>query len=216
MQLQHENHHVTRKQHTNQRRAFTLLEMLLVLAVLVVVVSFTMPALALPLENHRLRRGADQIRARWAQARAQAMEHGRTYVFRHDPGADTFMVEPWMSGDDYLESDQLLTLGVDAAGGSLAVQSTFTATPDKLPDNVTFLASETTADIRAALVVSSSSEQTAASQVTPPIFFYPDGTTSTARLILGNQQGRIVTLTMRGLTGVVEVSGLLRREELQP
>ncbi len=175
-----------------------------------------MPALALPLDNHRLRRGADQVRARWAQARAKAMEHGRTYVFRYEPGTDTFAVEPWMSGDDYLESNELQTLGVSATGESLAAQSTLTAKPDRLPENVVFLASETTADIRASLVASASSDQAAAAQAAPPIFFYPDGTTSTARLILGNQRDRFVTLTMRGLTGVVEVTGLQQRVEWQP
>jgi prepilin-type N-terminal cleavage/methylation domain-containing protein len=207
---------VTRNRRTSARPAFTLLELLLVLAMVCVVVALTMPALALPLDNHRLRRGADQIRARWAQARASAMEHGRTYVFRYEPASDAFSVEPWMSGDDYLESDQLVTLGVTAGGDGLAEQTALAAKLDRLPDNIVFLASETTADIRAALVANSSSAQAATAQTNAPIFFYPDGTTSTARLIIANQRDRFVTLTMRGLTGVVEVSGLQIREELQP
>jgi Tfp pilus assembly protein FimT len=181
----------------------------------VVVVSLTIPALSQPLDNHRLRRGADQVRARWAQARAKAMEHGRTYVFRYEAGSDVFSVEPWLSGDDYLESDQLLALGTDATGNGLADQTALAAKPDKLPDNVVFVASETTADIRAELVASASTEQAAAAQASPPIFFYPDGTTSTARLMLANQRNRFVTLTLRGLTGVVEVSGLQISEEVQ-
>jgi Tfp pilus assembly protein FimT len=191
------------------------MELLLVLAMIVVVVAMTVPALALPLDNHRLRRGADQIRASWAHARAHAMEHGRTYVFRYEPGTDVFSVEPWLSGDDYLESDESLTLGIQAGGPESAVQSELSAKPDRLPDNVVFVASETMADLRAEMVASASSQQATAAQLSPPIFFYPDGTTSTARLIVANQRERFVTLTLRGLTGVVEVTGLQVKEELQ-
>ncbi len=38
-----------------------------------------------------------------------------------------------------------------------------------------------------------------------PIFFYPDGTTSSARLMLRNKDGRVIELVMRGLTGIVKV-----------
>ena len=48
-----------------------------------------------------------------------------------------------------------------------------------------------------------------------PIFFYPDGTSSTARLFVKNQRERYVKLTLRGLTGVVYVSGLLSGEQLE-
>jgi hypothetical protein len=57
-------------------------------------------------------------------------------------------------------------------------------------------------------------DQAATVQLTPPVFFYPDGTTSTARLVRGNQRGRCVTVTMRGLTGVVQVSELHTQEEV--
>ena len=186
------------------------------LAIVVLMVGLTIPALALPLDNQRLRRGADQVRAQWAKARANAMEHGRTYVFRYEAGTDTFAVEPWLSGDDYLESDQLLSLGMDATGNGNVAPNMLAARPQKLPENVVFLASETTADIRAQLVATANPDQAAVAQANPPIFFYPDGTTSTARIMIANQRERYVMLTMRGLTGVVEVTGLQNRGELQP
>lgn len=199
-----------------RRDAFTLLEMLLVLALVVTIVTLTMPALATPLNNHRLRSGADQVRAEWAKARTLAMEHGRTYVFRYSPGTDTFSVAPWLTADDYLESDELSSLGIDASGESLALDASLAAEVETLPENVVFVASETTADLRAETLVTANPNEAATVQETPPIFFYPDGTTSTAKLVLANQQGRFVNLTMRGLTGVVHVSGLLIAEELEP
>ena len=38
-----------------------------------------------------------------------------------------------------------------------------------------------------------------------PVFFYPDGTTSTVRLVLTNEKQRVVEVWLRGLTGTVRV-----------
>ena len=38
-----------------------------------------------------------------------------------------------------------------------------------------------------------------------PVFFFPDGTTSTATLILENKYQRRIELSLRGLTGVITV-----------
>lgn len=47
-----------------------------------------------------------------------------------------------------------------------------------------------------------------------PILFYPDGTTSNAQLILGNQRARYVVLRLRSLTGMCRVSDLLLEDEV--
>jgi len=51
------------------------------------------------------------------------------------------------------------------------------------------------------------SSQDAAGRSTP-ILFYPDGTTSTARLLLRNEYDRSIELSLRGLTGVARVGEL--------
>jgi len=101
--------------------------------------------------------------------------------------------------------------------------------PEKtLPKDVFFVSSQTVVDTRAATAVNSmssagnmpagnlsannmSSADDASStggSWSEPIFFYPDGTTSTAQLVLKNKEGRMIELFLRGLTGVVKVSDI--------
>ena len=49
-----------------------------------------------------------------------------------------------------------------------------------------------------------------------PVLFYPDGTTSDARVVLTNQYERLfVVVSLRSLTGMTRVSNLLSSDELQ-
>ena len=48
------------------------------------------------------------------------------------------------------------------------------------------------------------------------ICFYPDGTTSDVRLVLLNDRGNRVELTLRGLTGTVIVGDVQAPEERLP
>jgi len=77
------------------RRALSLLEMMLVLAVLVAVGAMVLPALHGPLEDQRLLKSADLIRAQWTRARVTAMKNGRMYVFRYVTATDQYAIEPW-------------------------------------------------------------------------------------------------------------------------
>ena len=49
-----------------------------------------------------------------------------------------------------------------------------------------------------------------------PILFYPDGTSATARIVLGNSRNHFVVVELRGLTGIARSSDLLTAEELPP
>jgi Tfp pilus assembly protein FimT len=92
-----------------------------------------------------------------------------------------------------------------------------------LPKDIVFVGSQTVVDTRAAAVTS---DMAAAGNPmmdslnagnlaqlganwSEPIFFYPDGTTSSARLVLRNKEGRTIELVMRGLTGVVKVGTVM-------
>ncbi|MCB9874912.1 MAG: hypothetical protein H6821_12110 [Planctomycetaceae bacterium] len=200
------------------QRGITLLEMLLVLGLLVAIAAVAMPSATRPLETYRLRKSGDLVRAEWAKARAKAMETGRTYVFRYQPDANGYMVEPWYSDEDYLESSTMM--GTTGFGTTTATATLFDqSTPDAmkyLPEGVTFVASETTQDARDLLA----SQGTDAlvnqdTSMSSPIFFYPDGTSSTARLFVKNERERYIKLSLRGLTGVVYVSDLLTAENVE-
>ena len=203
----------------HNRRGVTLLEMLLVLGLLVAIAAIAMPNVGRSLENHRLRKSADLIRAEWAKARAKAMETGRTYVFRYEPQADGYEVEPWYSDEDYLESSQLSGLGsfgTPAASPPLLFGQTATTAMKHLPEEIVFVASDTTQEAREVLAVQGTDAlRNQDTTMSSPIFFYPDGTSSTARLLVMNARGRYVKLTLRGLTGVVYVSDLLAEEQIE-
>jgi hypothetical protein len=82
----------------------------------------------------------------------------------------------------------------------------------RLPDGVQFFMGETQADNRLAQTAADTAAPAAENAVSP-IVFYPDGSTSDARLVLTNERF-FVELSLRGLTGMVRVSELLSSEEL--
>ncbi|MFV1964354.1 MAG: Tfp pilus assembly protein FimT/FimU [Pirellulaceae bacterium] len=203
----------------------TLLEILLVMALLVAVAGMAMPALKAPMDNLRLRKAADMVRTEWVRSRVKAMESGRTYTFRYEPAGNQYVVEIWAASDDYLESSDLLgggTTGMASpvvAAPAVASQMTPTIEPPKteeLLENVFFVGSETTEDMRGAMLAETYQSQgvVADDAFSSPIFFYPDGTTSTARLVIANHRQRQVTLTIRGVTGIVEVSEMVTGEPM--
>jgi len=202
------------------RPAFTLLEVLLVLALLAAVAAMSAPVLTRTLDARRLRSAADEVRTEWARTRNRAMESGRTFVFRYQPASNVYTVQPWSAEEDYLESSDLTALGLGTpVPGQTALPgadplSTATTTR-QLPERVTFAGSETVLDVRAELQTQEAAMAGAIDeQWSAPIFFYADGTASTARLALANERQQHILLSMRGLTGVVHVSDFLGAEEI--
>jgi len=223
-----------------RRTGFTLMEILLVLALLVAIAAISLPALNGPMENHRLRMAGDMVRVEWSHARNKAMESGRTYVFKYQPELGNFKIEPWYLDDDYLESSNVLqagganggVAGVNAAlasarngnsadplssAGATPTSTTATSTVEigELPEKVQFVGSETEMDERSAYLAVTSTPQGDEVLWSDPIFFYPDGTSSTVRLLIRNSRARYLIVSIRGLTGVVQVSDLLNVEEIQ-
>ncbi len=206
---------------------------MLVLAVLVVIAAITLPALKGPMENHRLRVSGDMVRVEWSHARVKAMETGRTYVFKYQPELQNFKIEPWYMEADYLESDVVSGFGGGALPGANGMQAgassangiytptstTATSTMElgELPEGVSFVGSETEMDDRSAFLALSATATNLEDDAvwSDPIFFYPDGTSSTARILMMNGRARYLMVSVRGLTGVVHVSDLLTVEEIQ-
>src|SRR5689334_7727210 len=77
-------------------RGMTLVELLLVLALLVIIGSLVVPVFVGSFSSVRLRRAGDEVLARWAQARGRAIETGDIFQFRYASGTGTYQVEPWL------------------------------------------------------------------------------------------------------------------------
>src|SRR5215207_2493825 len=67
------------------RRGFTLLEVTLVMAVIVLMAAIALPSIEVMYGDVRLTAAADQIRGTWANARTKAIEEGRPYRFAVQP-----------------------------------------------------------------------------------------------------------------------------------
>ncbi len=86
------------------RPAFTLTEMLVVLALIVIIAAISVPALQDLYADYLQDAAADGVRAAWAEARLHAIDEGRPYRFAIVPGMGNFRVAPdgpefWAGGD---------------------------------------------------------------------------------------------------------------------
>lgn len=220
----HNTTHITqRRRRAPQRAAMTLLELMLVLALLVVIGTLSMPAFRTPFDNHRLRQGGEVVRIEWNKARLKAMKTGQIQMFRYAAGSTTYQTMPYFSQQDWLEADAAHSTGTGLAGANqqlaMATQATDqTSTPARvLPEGVVFVQGEVETNMRSYEIQQQmQGGQVAGALESTPVLFYPDGTTSDARIVLTNQYQRLyVVVSLRSLTGITKVSNLLSSDALQ-
>jgi hypothetical protein len=205
------------------RCGVSLMELLLVLVLLVIAGSIAVPAITGAFGGVKLKRAGDKVVARWAEARAQAIETGVPYQFRFTPNTNTYRIEPLTD---------LLQSGASGSGGSptssapepaASTQVETDATrrsldktttiESQLPDTILFVGGQSagydaTTDERRV-----NDLQSIGNSWSSPIIFFPDGSASTATVVLQNDLPQYLRLTIRGLTGVARASGVLTREE---
>ena len=194
----------------NGRCGFTLLEVLLVLAIVAITAALTWPALEKPLANRRLRSAADEVRTEWCQARTEAMRSGRTYAFRYEVGGDRFYTEPQNEPNARTSSGPSAAVNSGAGGVQSGASADAARSSDNktLPKGITFRGDKTNQSMTPA----SSSAAKTPSQNQPsgawsnPIFFYPDGTASDVQLVLICNQSCAVRVMLRGSTATATVA----------
>ena len=76
------------------RKAYTLMEMVLVLAVIGIMGAVAYPTVMDMYGSYRLRAAADSVRAGWVGARSHAVEEGQRYRFSVIPGKGNFRIAP--------------------------------------------------------------------------------------------------------------------------
>ncbi|MCI0680650.1 MAG: prepilin-type N-terminal cleavage/methylation domain-containing protein [Gemmataceae bacterium] len=77
-----------------RRHGYTLLELVLVLAVIVIVATLSMPAIDALLASNKVSAARDMVRTQWAEMRARALEEGRPYRFAVTENTGKFRVAP--------------------------------------------------------------------------------------------------------------------------
>lgn len=180
------------------------MEMLLVLAILVIASAAVMPSLRGIMRTTTLRSGADLVRSELTRAHVLAMRTGRIHVVRYELKGRLLTVEPWIGDDDALESptgQQSQVFNSAVVQGGAAQQQR-----KSLPEGVWFAGGEVGLSTRSQQIeeeVISFGEST--STWSRPIFFYPDGSTSDAYVVVGDDRNLGIRLDLRGLTGTVKV-----------
>jgi prepilin-type N-terminal cleavage/methylation domain-containing protein len=202
------------------RRAFTLLELLLVLALLAIMAGFAWPALRGSMGGQNLRSAGDQVRTHWLKARTKAITSGEIMSFRYRPDTGRYRVEP--------RTQQQLLLDAFAGSTGATGQPMITvahATPaptveaieDELPEGVTFSGGDLVADSRATRLAAEERVRSLADGTwSGAVLFYPDGTATAARVLLVGERGRAIAVEVRSLTGDVRVSQVFAVEQAKP
>ncbi len=196
-----------------RRRGVTLLELLLVLAVLTLLGAVAWPSLDRSLADQRLRNAADMIRAQWTQAQVRAVASGTVQYFRNEPGGRYY----WLQSDD-----DAVAAGSTSNKGSLPLSGGFPADALLLPDDVTF--DEATVEVAAlddaldAYGQSMGADSAALGNDTSDatIAFYPDGDCSSVRLVLRNSYDQCIAVSLQGLTGLATVSDVFAGKDAAP
>src|SRR2546421_7690449 len=177
----------------NRRRAYTLLELLLVLAIIVIAAAAVAPSFGRVMRGVSLKSAANDVRAALTKAHVLAMKSGRTQVFQYELGGSKYRIEPYIAGDDELESAQ-----GDPSGAFAGSSPTQHASPDKtLPEGIKFSVGDAAVESRSERIereVSSSG----ASGVTwsRPILFFTDGSAVDAFVVIGNDHNSGIRLDL--------------------
>lgn len=76
------------------RRAFTILEIVLVMAIMVIIAALTYPSLSVMYNQYKVTASCDTVHAAMVTARGQSIEEGVPYRFAFLPGKGNYRVAP--------------------------------------------------------------------------------------------------------------------------
>lgn len=194
------------------RRGYTLLELLLVLAIIVIAAAAVAPSFRGVIRSTALKSAANEIRAALTKAHVLAMKSGRTHMFQYELGGAKYKIEAYLAGDDELESAEGDPTG--AFGGSTPTQQ---SSADKtLPEGVKFAAGDAAIESRAERIErevgASSSGGVTWSR---PILFFTDGSAVDAFVVIGNEHNSGIRIDLRGMTSALKVSDVSDLKQLE-
>lgn len=196
-----------------RRHAVTLLELLLVLAVLTLVGAVAWPSLDRSFADQRLRNAADMVRAQWTQAQVLAVASGTVHYFQSETGGRHY----WLESADDADS-----AGNTPSDGSLSLSAGVPAHALLLPEDVRFdtatIEAPASCDVLEAFGQSMVADATTLANDTSgaTIAFYPDGACSSVRLVLRNAYDQCIAVSLQDVTGLATVSDVFAGEGATP
>ena len=188
---------------SERRTGYTLVEILLVLAIVVLISAMALPAIQRQFARRQVQSAANTVGSKLSHARIGAMRSSHVYTFQYQTGSGSFRLAPGDQPSTSSQSDTEANCGqYDGGDGD---PDSLSPEDGTLPDGIRFLADETPDPDEAGDAVAQNAAQSASGSDgwSDPIFFYPDGTTSNARFVVASERGGAIHIRLRGITGNV-------------
>lgn len=173
------------------RKAFTLIELILVMGIIVMIASLATPLMTRMLGRQSLTQGANRVRVEMGRARVEAIKTGDVQALFIFPGGNWFNVAPF--------SQLPQQAGIASREQAQLSNGLYTGYEDNfLPKQIRFAAGSAEVDSRAAQTLGDVKIDNGSIQ---PVLFYPDGTAQDATIYLQDNRRNRVAVVLRGLTG---------------
>ena len=213
-------------------RGFTLLELMIVLAILAMLMAVAWPSLRRPLMRSATQQAARQLVRDLARARMAAIDSGQIVALRFELGGPQYVVELAESLRDSEDATPEVIEDTDQTDQDRAAGAADEAdTPDdfafaaRLEEDVVFRdpaeVSEDELPPGSTLREMLEDEQQETEEVkplidnegtdrtfSPPVFFYPTGRAENAEFVLLGPDEYRITVKLRGLTGAASLGRL--------
>ncbi len=202
------------------RSALTLLEVVLVLAIMIAIGAVVTPRLQKSLARQRVKNSGELIRAMFNEARVNAMKSGKVQMFRCELETPRFTVMVWETADDGSTRDAVVAGDPTTTAAAFTPIETSGKTSSgkskSLPSGVRFVMSESLSSKRSAAL---EDEMFGGSPMqdevqSTPILFYPDGSSSHSQVIVADEKDNAVTVKLRGITGLATIGDVKTLSDL--
>ena len=192
------------------RHAYTLMELLIVIAVLSTVIGLAVPSLRKFSERGYLQDAARQLRGQLLSARLQSIESASSRFFFYQVDSGVYLVTGADDALSLIDGSGDLFLGDDVADEPVEYGRSGDESSDQtLPSDIRFVARDMHSLGGGAADQPNGRGEGVWSE---PLIFYPNGRALNTRIRLASDRYWI-ELTVRGLTGTIQLSPVQRLAE---
>lgn len=192
-----------RRRTISGKYGFTLVEMILIMAVLVTAFAVSWPSLNRMYQDAQLRQGVDQVQVQLVSARVHAVDAGMIYQFRYEPGGRRFMIVPF-DQEGLLSSD--LTLGTGGGGEVQSVWKCAGIIGETLQFDASGLGATASQVPIEWLNGVPNTDDFFQVNWSAPMYFNADGSSTGGTLDVFDSHGQFARISVRPLTGGVTAS----------